>query len=97
MNTHMHPNSIETYKGILDRLPDRRAAVFRVIAAHGPLTRNDIAEILCVPINEVTGRVDELRKAELVREGAKVKTKTNRPRSLLEAVPPQPVQGRLAL
>lgn len=93
----IHANSLETYKGILDRLPDSRAKVFRVIASRGPLTRNDIEEILEVPINEVTGRVKELLNDDLVREGAKVKTKTNRPRSLLEAAPPMPQQGSLAL
>lgn len=93
----VHINSIETYKNIIDRLPKSRAAVLRAIAERGPITRNEVAEFLNIPINRITGRVCELRDAGLIIECGTMRTKDDRPRALLKAVPPEPVQGRLDL
>ena len=46
----VHANSVETYKAIIDRLPKARAAVMRAIAERGPITRNEVAELLRLPI-----------------------------------------------
>ena len=93
----VHINSIETYKGVLDRLPKSRAAVLRAIAERGPVTRNEVADLLNLPINRVTGRVCELRDAGLIVECGTMRTLDDRPRALLKAVPPEPIQGRLDL
>lgn len=93
----VHANSVETYKAIIDRLPKARAAVMRAIAERGPITRNEVAELLRLPINRVTGRVCELRDAGLIVECGTMRTLDDRPRALLKAVPPEPIQGRLDL
>lgn len=94
---NLHENSIDTFNSILAQLPDRRAVVFSVIAEHGPITCQDIAERIGKPINEVSGRVTELKKADLVRVCDTDRTVTNHPRALLRVRPMAPEQGRLAL
>ena len=69
MKTRIDLNSIETYYSILDELPARRRAVLEVIydyRAHG-ITSFDIAEILKVGVNHVTGRVNELMHQQAIR------------------------------
>ena len=93
----VHANSLETYKAIIDRLPKARAAVMRAIAERGPITRDEIATLLNLPINRITGRVCELRDAGLVVECGTTRTSSDRPRALLRAVRPEPVQASLPL
>lgn len=79
----MHSNSVAAYRAIEDSLPQSRRRVFRVVWEHYPLTRQDIAEQLGVPINQVTGRVKELLETGKIEECGSVLSPTNRPRALL--------------
>lgn len=69
MKTRMDPNSIESFKDIMNELPERRRAVLWVIydyQSHG-ITSFNIAEILKLKINQVTGRINELMHMQLIR------------------------------
>lgn len=85
----MHANSLSAYDAITNRLPDSRAAVFRVIAQQKGISRQRIAEVLERPINEVTGRVKELLTDGLVIESGEEKTESGRTRALLEVAAPK--------
>ncbi len=57
----------ESYKSLDDALPERQMAVLRVISRHGEgVTNAEIARILGVGVNQVTGRTFELRERGLV-------------------------------
>lgn len=58
----------ESHEAILEKLPERRAAVARVIRGAGEkgATLFDIAFYLSWPINCVSGRVTELAKAGVI-------------------------------
>lgn len=79
----MHKNSLEAYCAIEAELPDKSKKVFAVVVNHCPITRQDIAARLSVPINQVTGRVKELLDSGVIEEKGKIKTDTGRSRSLL--------------
>ena len=44
-------------------LGERQYAVLNIIRDHGPVTNTEISKHLCLPINSITPRVHELRKA----------------------------------
>lgn len=56
----------ESYARIAPKLSERRQAVYDAINSLGRATAKQIAHYLDVPINEVTGRILELRKAEWI-------------------------------
>ena len=97
MRNRTHDNSLEAYEALHGALGQRQAFVYHVITCHGPVTRQQIAEHLEVPINQVTGRVRELIDKNLIHEGDNDYT-TGRPRATL-VVGPSPFdedgQGRL--
>ncbi len=93
----IHANSLETYQAILSKLPERRAAVFSVIRDCGPITCQEIADLMGKPINEVSGRITELKKDDLILVCGKAFSNTHKPRALLRVVPREPEQGVLAL
>ena len=70
--------------------------MLEIITRRGKVTRNDIAETMGVGINRVTGRVKELLEQGIIRECGSIKFE-NRSRSVVEAVPLGPEQGKLAL
>jgi len=64
------------YIDILDKLPHSRAIVYQVISEVGPVSNEDIADILNKRINCITGRVKELRELGLIAFAGKAKSKT---------------------
>ena len=80
----IHENSTEAYHAMSALLCYSQQRVMSVILDAGSITRQGIAEVLQVPINEVTGRVRELLDEGLVIECGIDKT-SGRSRSLLKA------------
>lgn len=60
---NVHKNSIEVYNYLKEKkvLSGRRALVYQTIKEQGPLTVGELAEILDLKDNWVSGRVTELR------------------------------------
>lgn len=53
---------------LAEQLPDKRKRVFEVIENLNKPTAQQIADHLNIPINQVTGRIKELRDLKLVIE-----------------------------
>ena len=64
----VRPTSILAYAEVLEDLGERQAEVYRVIRDFGDRGCNNkmIARKMNIPINSVTGRVNELRKMGIV-------------------------------
>jgi predicted ArsR family transcriptional regulator len=69
MKTSMNINSIHAFNDIINELPKRRGAVLAIIYEYrdAGITSFNIAEILKLRINQVTGRINELMKMQLIR------------------------------
>lgn len=67
--SNVQTTSIVAYQGLT--LSDRQVAVRRAISAMGTACNQQIADYLGVPVNQVTGRVFELRQDGLVIESHK--------------------------
>lgn len=63
--------SIDAYNNIKPELKGRRKVVYDEIEKLGNATNTEIATSLGVPINQITGRTNELVKMGLVAEGGK--------------------------
>lgn len=68
--TNVQQTSAVAYASLED-LGERQAAVRNAISTMGAACNQRIADYLGVPVNQVTGRVFELRTAGLVREAYK--------------------------
>lgn len=65
--TNVQQTSAVAYASLED-LGERQAAVRSAISALGAACNQRIADYLSIPVNQVTGRVFELRDKGLVRE-----------------------------
>lgn len=61
-------NRNESYKGVVDRLPQKRKEVYELIKSNPNITIQEAAEKLGKPINEVSGRFTELKEVFLIIE-----------------------------
>ena len=60
---------------IAEHLPEKRQRVFQLILQHPNITAQELAQKTMLPINEITGRITELKNAFLIVETG---SKTNR-------------------
>lgn len=67
--TNVQTTSVSAYKGL--PLSDRQREVRRAITALGSACNQQIANYLGIPVNQVTGRVFELRRLGVVTESHK--------------------------
>lgn len=74
MNTSTH-NRNQAFVAIAAHLPEKRQRVFKMILEHPSITAQELAQKTMLPINEITGRITELKNAFLVVETG---SKTNR-------------------
>ena len=64
----------DAYKAILEKLPERRRAVLSALIAEPEgLTTQEICNRLGWPINCVSGRISELKEAQLVEASGKTR------------------------
>lgn len=68
----MHDNSIEAYNSIVADLGKKQKKVLDVVVKATKITRQGIAQWLGWEINQVTGRVTELKAQGLIKEEGKV-------------------------
>ncbi len=69
--------SVEAYKDILESLSSKRRLVLKALIELEQATDREIAAHLMIPINEVTGRRNELEKIGYI-EAAKKVVRNNR-------------------
>lgn len=74
MTTSTH-NRNQAFSAIADRLPEKRQRVFKHILSQENITAQELAQKTMLPINEITGRITELKNAFLIVETG---SKTNR-------------------
>lgn len=67
MNTSIH-NRDQAFLAIADRLPEKRQRVFNLILRKEEVTAQELAQETMLPINEITGRITELKNAYLIVE-----------------------------
>lgn len=67
MNTSIH-NRNESFASIVSKLPEKRRRVLELIEKYENASAQQLAELTMTPINEITGRITELKKAFLIVE-----------------------------
>lgn len=67
MNTAIH-NRNEAFCKIINRLPEKRQKVFKLIEKNPNITAQELSLKTMLPINEITGRITELKNAYLIVE-----------------------------
>ncbi|KKN59959.1 hypothetical protein LCGC14_0537090 [marine sediment metagenome] len=72
MNTKMQQTSLDAYVDIQSELPSRKERVLNALGSIGPMSNKQLSVELDIPINQVTGRMRELVKAEDVYKYDKV-------------------------
>ena len=78
MNTSTH-NRNQAFVAISAHLPEKRRRVFQLILTHPNSTAQELAQKTMLPINEITGRITELKNAFLVVEtGSKTNRQSNK-------------------
>jgi DNA-binding MarR family transcriptional regulator len=63
----MQQTSLQAWAEIKSSINQRQTQVFQALVACGPMTNAEIAQVLGLPINCVTGRTRELVKRGLVK------------------------------
>src|SRR5215469_1253421 len=71
MKTSVQDTSFKAWRDLQEKLPAARKEVFDTISAHPNSTLTELATILHRPVNRVSGRITELRKAKLIEDGGK--------------------------
>ena len=61
-------NRNTAYHSILDNLPEKRKLIFELIKENGQCTAQELSEKYLLPINEITGRITELKDMCLIVE-----------------------------
>jgi|SRR5690606_13360555 len=86
MNESIH-NRNQAFGAISAHLPEKRRRVFELILQHPNITAQELAEKTMLPINEITGRITELKNAFLVVEtGSKTNRHSNKKNTAYRAV-----------
>ena len=63
-------NRNRSYISITDKLPSKRKRVYEIILLHkSGITAQGISERYSVPINQITGRITELKEMCFIKEG----------------------------
>ena len=76
---NVQQTSLEAYDMVVDDLGRRQQEVYNVIDEYRNVCNQDIAMILCLPINSVTPRVKELRDLGfVVHDGFKLNDNNKR-------------------
>src|SRR5690606_31554829 len=65
--TSVH-NRNQAFTAIAAQLPEKRQRVFQMILRHPNITAQELSQKTMLPINEITGRITELKNAFLVVE-----------------------------
>lgn len=76
-----------------DRLPHKQWMVYSIIQSFGPISARKIADKLHWEINQVVGRISEIKDMALIREaGSRENAITQRDNTLYEIVPPWEIE-----
>ena len=73
MNSTINRNA--AYHSIVDKLPEKRKLIFELIKENKQCTAQELSEKYLLPINEITGRITELKDFCLIVE---IDSKDNR-------------------
>lgn len=71
MKTDVRDTSLQAHRENKYIYNTRRQQVYKTIQDNGPLSISEIARRLHLGVNSITGRLDELRKEELVMDAGK--------------------------
>lgn len=80
-------NRNESYKRIVDELPDRQRYIYNALKFNPNLTATDITDLTGIPLNQVTGRITELKDAFVIIEsGSKLNKNTGKQNTCYKTV-----------
>ena len=66
-------NRNDAYVSILEKLPQKKQLIFQLVKENSPCTAWEISEKYMLPINEVVGRISDLKNDFLlVESGSKI-------------------------
>ena len=68
MRIKQRSTAIQSYRNIVDSLPDRRKRVYEALLEIQPACNFDVSEYLNLPINRITPRMNELVGLGIVTE-----------------------------
>jgi DNA-binding Lrp family transcriptional regulator len=57
----------EAYYSIIEKLPQKRKRIFELLKTYAPTSNYNLSKYTGIPINEITGRINELVKLGVVR------------------------------
>lgn len=61
-------NRNEAYHSIIEKIPEKRKLIFELIKENNISTAQELSEKYLIPINEITGRITELKEMCLIKE-----------------------------
>lgn len=72
-------NRNEAFRSIIDRLPEKRALIYNLFSSYqSGVTTQRLSDDFNIRINEITGRINELKELCLIKEvGSNVNIRTN--------------------
>jgi hypothetical protein len=80
-------NRNDAYVLILERLPQKKQLIFQLVKENSPCTAWEISEKYMLPINEVVGRISDLKNDFLlVESGSKTNQYTKKQNTLYRTV-----------
>lgn len=95
MNTSIR-NRNQSFQSIISDLPERRQYIFKFIEKYPNVSAQEISERTMLPINEITGRITELKSTFLIVENGDRENKfTHKKNTVYRAV--QNVDERIDL
>mgnify|MGYP003628628049 FL=1 len=61
-------NRNTSYKNIINKISDKRKQIFEIIVKHNGITAQEISRLYKLPINQITGRITELKDMCFIKE-----------------------------
>lgn len=80
-------NRNDSYVAVIEKLPEKKQLIFQLIKENSPCTAWEISEKYLLPINEVVGRISDLKnECLLIEKGSRLNRYTNKQNTLYKAV-----------
>ena len=61
-------NRNTSYRNIINKIPNKRKRIYEIILKHNGITAQEISNLYRLPINQITGRITELKDMCFIKE-----------------------------
>ena len=62
-------NRNTSYRNIINKIPNKRKQIYEIILKYNGITAQEISNLYRLPINQITGRITELKDMCFIKEG----------------------------